>query len=72
MEGDTLSDKEFPFFSQIYVNDEGVDFLTKLSRPFIDFSHISLMPRFQPITVQIIIFGKKISKLQDQQGKEEQ
>ena len=39
----TLSTKLFPFFSRIYVNDEGVDLLIKLNKPFIDFSHISLI-----------------------------
>ena len=43
----TLSERDPPFFSHKYVKDEGVDLLTKLNRPFIDFSHISLFPRFQ-------------------------
>jgi hypothetical protein len=42
----TLSDNESPFFSQRYVKDDGVVFRTKLKRPFIDFSHISLLPIF--------------------------
>lgn len=38
----TLSIKEFPIFSEIYVKDDGAVLRTKLDRPFIDVSHISL------------------------------
>lgn len=40
----TLFVKEPPLFSQMYVNDDGGGVLrTKLDKPFIDFSHISLI-----------------------------
>lgn len=43
----TLSLIASPVFSQMYVKDDGVLLRTKLCRPFIDVSHISLFPRVQ-------------------------
>lgn len=40
----TLSVSDSPFFSQMYVKDDGVVFLIKLNNPFIDVSHMSLFP----------------------------